>query len=186
MFKPDPKPEKRKPKEKMTSYEFRKKYAGKKKSGKGWKKVSDKSGKPKKSRRSKLVEKADKWFSLRVRLEDSNENGYGKCVTCGRVMHAKKAQCGHYHSRKHYSVRWSRMNAHIQCGPCNMSMGDPDVNLQYLDFMQKKYDEEDLIKLRNKKNSSAPVWDIEIEAHVNLNMQLVKGLSKKKGIKPWW
>ena len=36
-----------------------------------------------------------KWFSIYIRLRDSDENGYGKCFTCGKIIFWKKGDCGH-------------------------------------------------------------------------------------------
>ena len=68
---------------------------------------------------SKLVKELDKWFSLFIRLRESEE-GITKCFTCGKQDHYKKLQNGHFQSRKHYSTRWNEKNCQVQCVACNM------------------------------------------------------------------
>lgn len=60
-----------------------------------------------------------KWFSLWIRLRDTDENGYGKCITCGRVIHYKKGDCGHGIPRQHKATKYNEMNNSLQCKPCN-------------------------------------------------------------------
>ncbi len=62
---------------------------------------------------------ADQWFSVYVRLRDSDHAGYCECVTCGKSHHWKQIHCGHFMSRRHTSTRWHPENAHAQCCACN-------------------------------------------------------------------
>ena len=75
---------------------------------------------PKKPTRSKLVKKLDTVFSLYIRIKDSNKEGIGTCVTCGKQDHYKNLQAGHFQSRKHYATRWDEDNVKIQCVGCNV------------------------------------------------------------------
>jgi hypothetical protein len=70
--------------------------------------------------RSKIVKKLDKVFSQYVRLRNANDMGNAKCVTCGKIDHWKKQQCGHFQSRKHYTTRWDEVNCQVQCSGCNV------------------------------------------------------------------
>ncbi|HUV00529.1 MAG TPA: recombination protein NinG [Bacteroidales bacterium] len=63
--------------------------------------------------------KLDKAFSEFIRLRDSNVNGHGKCISCGKVLHWKNAHCGHYISRRKYAVRYNEKNCNLQCVSCN-------------------------------------------------------------------
>lgn len=58
-------------------------------------------------------------FSLYIRLRDSDENGFGKCFTCPRVLHYTKGDCGHGIGRQHKAVKYNEKNNHLQCKPCN-------------------------------------------------------------------
>ena len=60
------------------------------------KKQSSSAGKPRKRvpNLKKTLEKSlDRYFSLYIRLRDTDENGYFKCPTCGRVLPFEKADC---------------------------------------------------------------------------------------------
>jgi hypothetical protein len=69
---------------------------------------------------SKLKKELDKWFSLYIRLRESNTQGIAQCFTCGKVDSYKKLQCGHFQSRRHMSTRWHEWNCQVQCVACNM------------------------------------------------------------------
>lgn len=66
-----------------------------------------------------VVSKLDKVFSEFIRLKESDSNGYGRCISCGKMVHWSDADCGHYVNRKHLSLRWSEVNCHLQCRACN-------------------------------------------------------------------
>lgn len=69
----------------------------------------------KKQKRSALVKKLDRVFSLYVRKRDK-----GVCITCGAKGEPKYMQAGHYVSRGHYATRWDERNVHCQCMRCNV------------------------------------------------------------------
>lgn len=77
-----------------------------------------------------LKKHADDIFSLSIRLRDSDENGYGKCITCNAIcffysgfgqssQHKCFSQNGHFRSRAKMSTRFHRQNNHSQCQGCN-------------------------------------------------------------------
>lgn len=68
---------------------------------------------------SQLTKELDKVFSLYIRQRDSDEDGYGRCVTCGKLGHYKTFDCGHFVSRSYKSVRWNEYNCALQCKRCN-------------------------------------------------------------------
>ncbi len=61
----------------------------------------------------------DEWFSLYIRLRDSNANGFTKCVTCDKVDHWRSFDCGHFQSRRYLSTRYDDQNCASQCQNCN-------------------------------------------------------------------
>jgi hypothetical protein len=65
------------------------------------------------------INKADRWFSIFIRIRDSNHLGFGKCVTCGKLFHWKELQCGHYMKRARPLTRYHEKNCHSQCRNCN-------------------------------------------------------------------
>ena len=65
--------------------------------------------------RKKLVKQLDDIFSLYIRARDNYT-----CCVCGGKKPVVVIQCGHFHSRKHYSTRWDELNAMAQCASCNL------------------------------------------------------------------
>ena len=78
--------------------------------------------KKKPERKLRLIKKeADSWFSLYIRLKNSDWRGYTTCYTCGHVSHYKKGmQCGHFASRRFLNTRFDEENVRVQCMACNM------------------------------------------------------------------
>ena len=73
--------------------------------------------KKKPERKLRLIKKeADSWFSLYIRLKNSDWRGYTTCYTCGHVSHYKKGmQCGHFASRRFLNTRFDEENVRVQC-----------------------------------------------------------------------
>lgn len=71
------------------------------------------------SMKKSLISKLDKVFSRYIRLRDTDDNGYFKCPTCGRILPFDQADCSHYWSRTHYSTRWNEDNCVVECKHCN-------------------------------------------------------------------
>ena len=80
-------------------------------------------GRSPKGTRSKALKYADKWFSLFIRLRDSDEHGIATCVTSGRRGHWKTMDAGHYISRAKMATRYDPRNAHAQSKQANRFQG---------------------------------------------------------------
>lgn len=78
------------------------------------------SGKKKVNAKQKLREKLDEVFSKYIRLKHSDNNGYCRCISCGKIVFWKQIQNGHYMSRRYLSTRFSEDNCRPQCVSCNM------------------------------------------------------------------
>jgi len=65
------------------------------------------------------TKKLDTIFSQFIRLRDTDEYGYGRCITCGETFHYKDLECGHFRKCRHKTTRWLEENAHAQCFECN-------------------------------------------------------------------
>lgn len=178
-MKPDPKPIKVE-KVKMTSAEFRRKYRG----------ITPKKtrSKPKRAKtsRQKLIGIADKWFSRRVRLEGTVTKGIGNCIDCGATIETKYADCGHYFSRRHYSVRWDIDNAHLQKKQCNLSMGRPEINGGYKKNLINKIGKLRFDNLEIKKSNIWKPQVFELELIIAENKKIVTHLLKIKNTEQWW
>lgn len=68
---------------------------------------------------SKLKGNLDKWFSLFIRLRDSDDDGFGHCITCEKRVFWKEADAGHFISRTYLNTRFMPENVNLQCKGCN-------------------------------------------------------------------
>lgn len=88
---------------------------------------------------SQLQKTLDKYFSYYIRLRSADENGMVTCVTCGKRLHWKEADCGHFRTRNKKIHRFNEKNCNIQCTYCNQFLkGEQYKHGQYID---KKYGE---------------------------------------------
>lgn len=69
--------------------------------------------------KKKARDKADKYYSLYIRQRDSDENGFGPCITCEKVVHINEADCGHFVLRDRGPTRYDERNSNLQCRACN-------------------------------------------------------------------
>ena len=74
----------------------------------------------KKKTPAQLKKELDKYFSLFIRLRDSNKEGFGNCYTCGKNLHYKQVHCGHWIPRNILITRWNENNCKFQCAGCNL------------------------------------------------------------------
>ncbi len=69
--------------------------------------------------RKYLISEIDRLFSLYVRQFHANDFGICHCATCGKMLHWRKIQTGHYMSRRYFATRWNFKNVGPQCAGCN-------------------------------------------------------------------
>lgn len=100
---------------------------------------------------AKWKKELDAVFSKWIRLKYSDGNGNCACYTCGKVMHWKSIQNGHFISRQYLATRWHENNCRPQDVGCNIyGNGKP------LDFEERLKKEltsdyvEDMKMLRHK------------------------------------
>lgn len=79
----------------------------------------DKAG-VKVKKKTDYKKKLDEVFSQYIRLKHSNDKGYCRCISCGRIHFWKNIQNGHYMSRRYLSTRFDENNCRPQCVACNM------------------------------------------------------------------
>jgi len=59
-------------------------------------------------------------FSLYIRLRDSDEKGYCRCISCGIVKPYKEMDAGHFIPKSRgMSIYYEEDNVHAQCRQCN-------------------------------------------------------------------
>lgn len=94
---------------------------------------------------------ADAVFSTYIRLKNADKDWRCKCVTCGKVLHWREIQNGHYRKRNCNKYRFDERNCHPQCKRCNVLL---DGNYRdYHIYMVKTYWEELEEMLWNDKES---------------------------------
>ncbi len=107
------------------------------------------------------LDKLDKAFSEFIRRRDADENGYIRCISCGKIVHWKDADCGHFVNRKHLSVRWNEQNCNAQCRSCNRF--NEGSLYMYSKGLDKKYGPGTADKLISLQNQSVKLTQFEID-----------------------
>lgn len=140
----------------------------------------DKAG-VKVKKRTNLVAKLDRIFSLYIRLRDTMPSGYFKCISCGQIKRFEQADCGHFYGRKHMATRYDEDNCSAECAACNRFVSDHLIG--YQTNLIKKIGL-GRFELLGVKAHSAKKWcDFELEAMIKHYIGEVKRLSTEKGIK---
>jgi hypothetical protein len=125
-------------------------------------------------------EKLWKWFSLFIRLRDSDKQGIGKCFTCGRLKHFREADCGHGIGRQYKATKYDERNNNLQCKFCNgLNEGQKDVYAHNVDVKYGK-NTWDKLTVQSRGISKRGVYDYQVMAeHYEKE---AKKLAEEKGI----
>ena len=109
-----------------------------------------------------LKAKLDRIFSEFIRLRDSDNKGYCRCISCGKIEFWKNVDCGHYVNRSHMGTRYSERNCNAQCRKCNRF--DEGNNIGYTRGLISKYGVKVINELDAKKHtiSKLTAFDYEI------------------------
>ena len=121
-------------------------------------------------------------FSLFIRFRDTDENGYGKCFTCGLIKHWKDSQAGHYISRKNHSTKYNEVGVRNQCGGCNapyIGGGRPEEFAKGLDEL---FGEGTATKLKIASKQTCKRAQFEYDTMADYYCGEVIKLGKLKGI----
>lgn len=115
------------------------------------------------SRREKTLWK---WFSLYIRLRDSIDNGFARCITCGKPHYYREMDAGHYIPQKNnYGTLYNEKNVHAQCKNCNQ-YGHGEVE-KYHDAIVEKYgayEVEELHKLAKQPSNRMLLAEVEAKS----------------------
>jgi hypothetical protein len=82
----------------------------------------------------KLHKKLWDLISPLIRQKDVNDEGFGACITCDRLIHWKKGDAGHFLPGRHSATKFDPMGIYLQCKPCNgtfMNSAPPDIKERY-------------------------------------------------------
>jgi hypothetical protein len=124
------------------------------------------------------IAKLDKVFSEYIRLRDSDENGYCRCISCGKIAHWKDMDCGHFINRKHMSLRFNEVNCNAQCRADNRF---DEGNLEgYRRGLTIKHSPDIIDRLYAMKNVQMKFSQIEIDL---LTKEYAKKVTELKKLK---
>lgn len=108
-----------------------------------------------------LKKKADSVFSKYIRQRDSDSDGYGECITCGKRIHWKEGQAGHFVSRKASKLRFDERNVNLQCVGCNVfKYGEQWVHGKEID---RKYGDGVADELMSQRHTTHKFTTTELE-----------------------
>lgn len=92
---------------------------------------------------SQLKEKLLKILQKYARLRDSDEYGYGNCISCGKSEHYKQANGWHFISRAKNQTAFCVWNINFQCVHCNNHLNgnvkeyENAMNMKYPDWKKR-------------------------------------------------
>ena len=127
-----------------------------------------------------LKNKLDRIFSLYIRLRDANPQGYTRCISCGKIVPWKEADCGHFINRSHMATRYNEKNCNAQCRSCNRF--DEGNNIGYIRGLIKKYGQGVIDELEILKHQESHWTEFEYKSLIEHYKQKVKELHENKGI----
>jgi len=110
---------------------------------------------------SQLLKQATLHFNLYIRLRDTDENGYGKCISSGRTIKIpdRNSHAGHYIAHGSCSaLRYNEDNVHLQSLSDNYFKSGNQ--LEYRKNLKRKIGAEKLEELENALSIKKPFrWD---------------------------
>lgn len=128
----------------------------------------------------KLKKDAWRWFSLYVRLKETERDGYGTCTTCGKRLHYKKLQAGHFVPGRTSLILFDERGVHIQCSGCNIwGSGKP---AEYYAYMLKNYGQKVINEIYKNARKNYSYSDKELSEIRDRYKELAKKLLGTKSI----
>lgn len=124
------------------------------------------------------VRRLDNVFSKYIRLRDTDDNGYGKCISTGRLIHYSEADAGHFISRDRYSTRWNEKNVHLQSRQANRFKSGQQFSQSI--SIDRLYGEGTAELLLAESRRPSKLTDFEIDVLINHYKKEVKRLAKSK------
>lgn len=124
-----------------------------------------------------LKKESARLFQLYVRLRDSDCSGFGNCCSCGKNVHYKEADGGHFISRGYLATLFNENNVHLQCKRCNLMGGNASG---YALFMLDKYGKEAIEELDVLKHTPTKYSKAYYELFIEEFKTKVKELEESK------
>lgn len=133
-----------------------------------------------KTQKTRLKERLDRIFSEFIRLRDSDERGLASCISCGKTVHWKEADCGHFVNRSHMSTRYDEKNCNLQCRSCNRF--DEGNNIGYMKGLIKKYGPSVIDELETLKGQTSRLSEFDYKVLIEHYKREAKKLKQEKGL----
>lgn len=130
--------------------------------------------------KSTLKTKLDRIFSLYIRLRDANPQGYTRCISCGKIIPWKEADCGHFVNRSHMATRYNEKNCNAQCRSCNRF--DEGNNIGYIRGLVKRYGQGVIEELEVLKHQESHWTDFEYKTMIDYYKRKAQKLKQGKGL----
>ena len=127
-----------------------------------------------------LKAKLDRIFSEFIRLRDSDENGYIRCISCNSIHKWKESDAGHYVNRSIMSLRYDEKNVNAQCRHCNRFQEGNMIG--YNHGLIDKHGDSVISYLNIKRFNFCKMGDVEYNSLIKYYQRKVKELKKEKGI----
>jgi hypothetical protein len=127
-----------------------------------------------------LVKILDSVFSEYIRLSNVDDNGYCRCITCGKIHHYKDIHNGHFISRSVFATRFDEMNCHPQCCYCNSYRSGEW--LVYEDKLIEIYGKEKVEELKLKARMGGRPTNDQLVGMIEGYRTQIRELKKEKGL----
>lgn len=128
-----------------------------------------------------LKDKLDRIFSEFIRLRDSDNDGYCRCISCNGIHHWKNMDAGHYVNRSIMSLRYDEKNVNAQCRHCNRFLEGNAIG--YNHGLIEKYGDSVTSYLNIKRFNLCKMGKVEYETLIKYYKGKVSELKKEKNIK---
>ena len=126
-------------------------------------------------KRSSIVKKLDKIFSIWIRSKDADHTGQVDCYTCGVSKSWKyETDAGHFQSRGKYATRCEPLNVKPQCKRCNGFRGGEQY--RFARNLDTLYGDGTAEWLEFESNQSARFTNDELLVKIKHYTELVKSL----------
>lgn len=134
--------------------------------------------KKKKKTIAALVEDAAKLLQKIRRLEEADDNGYCRCVSCGKAYHWKELDGGHYVPRTKTATKLVEHNINPQCKSCNCYRKE-EAKCRYAIYMIDTYGYEYVKWLNEESGKERKYYRGELEDLIIEYKKRVKELESK-------
>lgn len=120
-------------------------------------------------------------YSKFIRLRDSDENGYCKCTTCGKIDYWKDMDAGHFIPRNCKATKYHEKNVFVQCPRCNRFLSGKQFEMGL--YIDKRYGKGTAEKILIKSKQLCKRSKFDLQVLGDYYREEVKKLKKAKGLR---